>query len=176
MRYPIVLLVLIHAMACSSPPPPHWADGGAPLLLGPARWTRADDEMIEIDAQGRVSEGGSVRFVLDRAGRILDDDDEAVAILFPAGELVGPGNQFLGHVGVSNAAPPHGEMAWLAVLPDGRVQYFDEEGDRSQDGRWTGCEGSRHRTCTLVTHLFMLRRYRGGSPRVGIGVGVMMPL
>lgn len=145
-------------------------------MLGPASWSRPDDPTIQLDAQGRVFEGGTLRFVIDRAGRIVDDDDGAVALLFPAGELVGPSNQYLGHIGVANAAPPHRDVAWLAVLPDGKVRYFDDEGDRSEDGHWLGCEGARHRTCTLVTHLIALRRFRGGGPRIGVGVGVMVPL
>ena len=146
-------------------------------MLGPAKWQRADDSILQIDTEGRVFEDGTLRFRIDRAGRIVDDDESAVGILFPAGDLVGTSNLFLGRIGISNAAPPHRDYAWLAVLPDGKVQYFDDDGDRSEDGRWQGCEGARHRTCTLVTHLIALRRYRGGPPRigVGVGVGVMVP-
>src|SRR5512147_1417989 len=176
MRSFVSLLLALSGLACSPPPPPHWAEGGAPLVLGPAHWDRADDDPIDLDAQGRVLEGGTLRFIVDNRGRIVDDDDGAVAVLFPQGELVGPSNQFLGRIGVANAAPPHRDVAWLAVMPDGTVQYFDDEGDRSQDGRWRGCEGARHRTCTLVTHLIALRRYRHGSPRVGVGIGVMVPI
>lgn len=145
-------------------------------MLGPAKWERPDDETVEIDLQGRVLEGGSLKFVIDRSGRVIDDEDGPIGLLMPAGEFVGSSNRYLGHVGVTNAAPPHHDMAWLAVLPDGKVQYFNDEGERSEDGQWRGCEGARHRTCTLVTHLIALRRYRGGSPRVGVGVGIMVPL
>jgi hypothetical protein len=168
--------LLLVATGCAHPPPPHWADGGAPLQITSAHWERADDEPVEIDVQGRVFEGTTLRFVIDRVGRVTDDEGEPVAMLFPAGEVVGPSNQYLGRVGVANAAPPHGDQAWVAVMPDGVVTRFADDGERSSDGRWQGCEGAHHRTCTLVTHLILLRHYNSPRPRVSVGVGVMMPL
>jgi hypothetical protein len=144
--------------------------------MGPARWERAGDEPIELDAQGRVFEGSTLTFVVDRAGRVFDDDSDPVALLSPEGRLVGPSSSFLGRVGVTNAAPPHRDVAWLSVLPDGNVLYFNEDGDRSTDGRWSGCEGALHRTCTLITHLIASRSSRGGMPRVGVGIGMTVPL
>ena len=66
-------------------------------------------------------------------------------------------------------------QAWLAVVPNGQVIYFDDDGTRSAGGLWTGCEGPAHRTCTLVTHLIALRSYMQRSQSgvsVGVGVGV----
>ena len=87
----------------------------------------------------------------------------------------GPDNRLLGRVGVANAAPPGSAAAWLAVMPNGQVIYFDEDGDREDRGVWQGCEGPQKRTCTYVTHVIWAQRYlnrnRGGVS-VGVGVGV----
>jgi hypothetical protein len=160
---------------CSPNPPPRWAEGGSPLVVAPARWDRGDDDTIEIKADGQVLEDGDMIMLVDRAGRVVDDDYEPLAILLPDGHVAGPDRQLLGRVGVSNAAPPDSAAAWLAVMPNGQVVYFDEEGDRSAGGVWTGCDGAQKRTCTLVTHLLAVKNY---SPRtrsgfgVGIGIGI----
>lgn len=166
---------LLNACSSAPPMPPYWAEGGAPLVLGPARWERADHDAITIDAQGRVFVGETLQFFIDQRGRITDDERDAVAVLLPGGELLGPSSVYLGRIGVANASPPHRETAWVAVRPDGSVQYFADDGERSLDGRWSGCEGARHRTCTLVTHLIALGQYPGGPPRVGVGIGVVVP-
>ena len=158
--------------ACAHPLPPHWAEGGAPLELKAAHWDRNDDDPVDIDPQGRVLEGGTLRFQLDRTGRITDDEGDPVAILFPEGDVVGPANQYFGRVGVANAAPPHANTAWVAVLPDGGVMRFADDGERIPDGRWIGCEGAMHRTCTLISHVMLLRHYHHPRPRIGIGVMV----
>jgi hypothetical protein len=161
---------------CTPQEPPRWAEGGARLVLPNAHWQRGDEDTIEIRSNGHVLEDGDLLFVVDRVGRVVDDDFEPVALLFPDGRVAGPDDYLLGHVGVSNAAPPGRTEAWLAVMPDGNVVYFDEDGERNSGGRWSGCSGAALRTCTLVTHMVALRSYlrqanSGVSVGVGIGVG-----
>jgi hypothetical protein len=156
---------------CHASPPPRWAEGGARLSLPTARWHR-DDDTIEIQPSGEVLEDGKVVFLIDRVGRVVDDDHEPVALLLSNGTLAGTDNQDLGHIGIANAAPPFRAYAWLSLKPDGTVVRFDAEGERSLDGVWEGCQRAALRTCTLVTHLFALRNYaRGPTNSVGIGVG-----
>lgn len=170
-----VLALAVASLGCAPNPPPRWAEGGAPLLIQPARWDRPDDDSIQILSDGKVLEDGDLLFVVDRAGRVVDEDYEPLAILLPDGYVGGTDNRLLGRIGHSNAAPPGSAAAWLAILPDGQVIRFDEEGDRHDAGRWHGCEGPQKRTCTLVTHVLWVRDYlarsRGG---VSVGVGVMM--
>lgn len=161
--------------ACAPKPPLRWEEGGAPLIITPARWDRPGDDPIEILANGQIVEDGDPIMMVDRAGRIVDEDYEPVAILLPDGHVAGPDNRLLGRVGVANAAPPGSAAAWLAVMPNGQVIYFDEDGDREDRGVWQGCEGPQKRTCTYVTHVIWAQRYlnrnRGGVS-VGVGVGV----
>lgn len=171
----LATVALSLAAACTPREPPRWAEGGAQLELPSARWERSGD-LIEIRPNGHVIEDGKLIFVIDRVGRVVDEDYEPVALLFPDGLLAGSGNRHLGHVGISNAAPPGSPVAWLAVTPDGTVTYFDSDGERSPGGRWTGCSGAALRTCTLVTHLVAMRHFRpyrhpGLTFGVGIGVG-----
>ena len=161
--------------SCAPSAPPRWAEGGSPLLLAPAHWERGDEDAIDIQADGRVLEGGQLRFVIDRVGRVANDDYDAYAVLLPDGHLVGTDDRALGYVGVSNATPPGAAQAWLSILPDGRVLFFEPDGDRLALGRWTGCNGPSRRTCTLVTQIFTelnLRRPPMSGPHFGVGVGV----
>jgi hypothetical protein len=138
-------------------------------------WTTSDGTPIEIRADGKVLADGTLAVVIDRAGRIYDADNEPAAILLSDGNIVGTDGVNLGRIGVTNAAPPGSDAAWLAVLPDGRVVHFDPDGERSHDGAWRGCEGSKLRTCTLVTHLVTLERVAAasnGSVFLGVGIGV----
>jgi hypothetical protein len=114
-------------------------------------------------------------WVIDRAGRAVDDEFDPVALLFPDGQLVGTENTDLGHVGLNNAAPPGARTAWLSIGPAGQVIYYDYDGHRSAGGRWSGCNGAARRACTYVTQLFALRDYERvlqSGPWFGIGVGV----
>jgi hypothetical protein len=165
------LLVSSALIGCHASPPPRWAEGGAKLIIPTARW-HTDDATIEIRPNGDVLEDGKVVFMVDRVGRVVDDDHEPVALLLANGTLAGTDNQDLGHIGVANAAPPFRAYAWLSLRPDGTVVRFDAEGERTVDGVWEGCGPAAVRTCTLVTHLFALRSYsRGPTTSVGIGVG-----
>jgi hypothetical protein len=165
-----VLLAMILG-ACTPSEPPSWPEGGAALAIAPARWDRPDEDAIEIRPDGQVLEDGKLVFVIDRVGRVVDDDYDPLAILLPDGRVVSNDHRLLGQVGVANAAPPWATNAWLAVMPDGTVTQFDEEGDREFAGRWRGCAGAMHRTCTLVSHLISLRDYRP-PPESGVGIGI----
>jgi hypothetical protein len=142
-------------------------------VLPSARWERADGDVLEIRPDGQVLEGGDLLFVVDRVGRVVDDEYEPLALLFPDGRLAGSEDRALGHIGIANAAPPDRHQAWLTVAPDGSVIYYDEDGERQSGGRWTGCGGAAQRTCTLVTHLIAVRSYaRRSAPGVSVGVGI----
>jgi hypothetical protein len=168
-------LAALAAFGCTPNPPVSWQEGGAPLLIKPARWDRPSGDPIEIREDGKVLEGGDLLYVIDRAGRVTDKNYEPVAILLPDGHVAGTDNHLLGQVGVSNAAPPGSAAAWLAILPNGQTIHFDDDGDRHDMGVWHGCEGPQKRECTLITHIIMVQDYlsrsRGG---VGVGVGIVM--
>lgn len=172
---PAYLLIALLS-SCAPSAPPRWAEGGSPLLIAPARWQRGDDDTVEITADGRVLEGGKLRYTIDRVGRVTDEDYDALAVLLPDGHVVGTDDRALGYVGVSNASPPFSGQAWVSLLPDGRVVFFHPDGDRGALGQWTGCNGPNRRTCTLVTQLFLVQNLRMappyGGPTFGVGVGV----
>ena len=170
----LLSLVLV---SCAPSAPPRWAEGGAPLLIVPARWQRGEEAPVEILADGRVLEGGRLRFTIDRVGRVTNDDYDAFAVLLPDGHVVGTDAHALGYVGVSNASPPLAAQAWLSLQPDGRVVFYHPDGERSALGQWAGCNGPNRRTCTLVTQIFMVQNLRmepfyGPTFGVGVGVGV----
>lgn len=174
MRHALLLGSLL-AAACAPSPPPRWEAGGAPLLVRPARWESSDDDPIEITEDGRVLDDGDLWLLIDRVGRVADDDGEPLAVLFPDGHLAGEDNRLLGRVGVTNGAPPGGAAAWFTIRRDGQVVRFDWDGEPSDAGRWIGCDGPQLRTCALVTQLAFLQRYHrpsGSGVRIGIGVGV----
>lgn len=161
----------VSVASCAPAAPPRWAEGGARLVISPARWERPDDDTVQIEPDGRVLEGGHLRFVIDRVGRVTDDDYEAFAVLLPDGSVVGTDSRALGYVGVSNASPPGSERAWLSLQPDGGVIFYEPNGDHAQHGKWSGCDGPGRRACTLVTQILIMRNYRTG-PNTGFGFGV----
>jgi hypothetical protein len=168
----VVLLGALLLASCAPSQPPRWAEGGAPLAFAPARWERESGGPVELRADGHVLVDGDLTFVLDRVGRVANDDYDPYAVLLPDGHLVGNDRVSLGRVGVTNASPPGVLEAWLAVTPDGRVTYFDTDGERTSGGTWRGCAGPAQRTCTLITQLLAVANYRGARSGVSIGVGV----
>lgn len=168
----LLAFALTASAGCAPREPPSWPEGGSVLALAPARWDRPGEDTIEIRADGHVLEDGDLLFVIDRVGRVVDEDYDPLAILLPDGRAVGTDHRLLGQVGVTNAAPPWSAHAWLAVMPDGTVTFFEPDGDREFGGRWHGCAGPVLRTCTLVSHLVALRNYRPPDIGIGIGVGV----
>lgn len=174
----LALCVLLTAAAfvtlgCSATPPPRWQAGGAPLVIAPAHWDRANGDSIDIKANGQVLENGDQVLFVDRAGRVTDENYDPVAILLPDGYVAGTDNRSLGRVGVTNAAPPGSATAWLSILPNGQVVRFNADGDRENGGVWHGCNGPQMRTCTLVTHILLVQSYANRpTPSVGIGIGI----
>jgi hypothetical protein len=172
----VALFGALFAFGCAPSQPPRWAEGGAPLAFAPARWQRESGSPVELRANGHVLVDGDLAFVLDRVGRVANDDYDPYAVLLPDGQLVGTGDVGLGRVGVTNASPPGALEAWLAVTPDGRVTYFDTDGERNFGGTWQGCNGPVLRTCTLVTQLIAVHdlamHYHGVRSGIGVGVGV----
>ena len=164
--------LIVAVVACAPRNPPRWAEGGAPLAFASARWDREGADTVELRPDGKVLVDGDLAFVLDRVGRVANDDYEPHAVLLGDGQLAGTDNVSLGRIGVSNASPPGAVEAWLSVTPDGRVTYYDPDGDRSAGGSWRGCAGPVLRTCTLITHLVALASYRGPSSGVSVGIGV----
>jgi hypothetical protein len=168
--------VLLVTAACSTAPPPNWQTGGALLTLADAQWERRNGVRVELRADGTVLENGRKILLLDPVGRIVDRRHEPVALLSPAGTLIGAGDEPLGHVGLRNAAPPNSGTAWLALAENGAVTRFTADGDRRSDGAWTGCTGHVVRTCTLISHLITLANApRRQAPSFGVGVGVVVP-
>lgn len=144
-------------------------------MVARAYWERGEQDLIEIRADGNVYEGEDVVFIIDTVGRIVDSDYAPFALLHEDGLLLGPDETQLGRVGLHNASPPEQQHAWVNVDADGRVTFFDEDGEQHFGGTWRGCGGPMARTCTLVTHSFMLRVYlarRQSGPSLGLGIGV----
>jgi hypothetical protein len=168
----VAACALFFALGCAPSKPPRWVEGGAPLAIAPARWEREGADPVELRENGHVLVDGELMFVIDRVGRVANSDYDPYAVLEPDGQLVGTDDLSLGRLGVTNASPPGGVEAWLSVMPDGRVVYFDSDGERSDGGVWRGCGGPVLRTCTLVSQLIAVANYRGRRSGVGIGVGV----
>ncbi len=159
------------ANACSATPPPRWQEGGATLLVAPAQWQSADGVLLRLETNGEVLQDGEVRWVVDTAGRVATAKRDPVAVLEPDGTLRGTDSEYLGQIGVHNAAPPGSAVAWLSLTPDGTVMLFDDEGERHSYGRWTGCDGPQRRTCTLLTHLALLEwQQRAATRAAAIGI------
>jgi hypothetical protein len=170
-----VILPALTILACHSQPPPNWEQGGSPIEIPRARWTRGD-KLIDIMPDGHVLGDGEHLFTIDRAGRVYQPDHEPIAVLQPDGRLVGKDNTVLGKIGLRNSSAPGKQVAWVAIGDRGEVLRYDPDGDARVDGAWTGCEPAV-RSCTLTTHIIALvetqsRRSPIYGPGVGVGIGV----
>ena len=146
-------------------------------MVARAYWERGEYDLIDIRDDGSVLEGEDLVFTIDTVGRIVDADFAPFALLYDDGTVRGPDETQLGRVGLHNASPPEKQYAWVTVAPDGHVTFFDEDGEQHFGGTWRGCGGPMARTCTLVTHAFMLRvllARRQSGPSVGMGIGVAL--
>ena len=168
--------------ACQAHPPANWVQGGSPLEIPRARWTRGE-RLIDIMPDGKVLFDGVHMFTIDRGGRVYETDNDPIAVLQVDGNVLGKDDQSLGKVGVRNASLPGHDVAWLSIGEQGEVTHFDANGNPVSEGTWTGC-GAAIRACTLTTHLQGLGEMRRGStsgvygPTMGISVGlglVVMP-
>jgi hypothetical protein len=135
-----------------------------------AHWSRGDS-IIEVRPDGKVLVDNDPAFNIDGAGRVFETDGDPIAVLQPDGALVGRNQTAMGQVGLLSAAFPGSSTAWVGMGPKGEVIRYDPEGERSQDGYWQGCGGPAVLTCTLVTHMVLLREWQH-RPRVGVGFGI----
>ena len=173
------LVLSLATTSCAPSAPPRWAEGGAQLLILPAHWERPGEDSVEIQPNGKVLEGGHLRFVSRPSGpRVTDDDYEtARGTVLRMGASSVLNDTALGYVGLNNASlRPVSQASWLSLQPDGRVLFFEPGGDRTTGGAWRGCDGPARRTCTLVTQIFAMKHYRaqpatGVTFGVGVGVG-----
>ncbi len=171
-----VVLCAAAAASCAATPPPRWAQGGSPLEIPRARWERPG-QIVDIMPDGHVLLNGAHVFSIDRAGRVMDNDNTPIAVLGPEGDLAGADAASLGTVGLHNASPPKKDRAWLSLDGTGEVSRYNDDGEPTPDGKWTGCEPAL-RACTLTTQVVLLAesRNRGGhmppvlpGPMVGFG-------
>ena len=178
MRFPgWAFLPALALAACHTQPPPNWAQGGTPLDIPRARWTRGD-KLLDIMPDGKVLIDGDHVFSLDRAGRVYEPDNDPIAVLQPDGRLLGADAALLGKIGVRNSSPGDRDVAWLSIGPRGEVVRFNPDGEPGGDGAWAGCEPAI-RACTLATHIVTIietrvRHPRMYGPHVGIGFGMGM--
>ena len=142
------------ASGCAPRTPPHWAEGGAGLTLGRARWERPSETTVDLLADGHVLVDGDHVWTIDAAGRVFQPNNEPVAVLTEDGTLYGTDDERLGTVSNDYAMPPLEPSAWLRIQPDGQV-LRSRAGDAGAypAGMWHGCAGPVMRTCTLVTQL-----------------------
>src|SRR5690606_23558567 len=124
----LLLLVSVVLAACQAVAPARWAEGGAPLVLPDAEWSRTEGEPLTISATGEVRRDGELLFIIDAAGRVFEENKEPIALLGPDGHVVGTDEEALGRVGLRNASPPWDGVAWLRVGADGTLMLFAQGG------------------------------------------------
>lgn len=180
--YVLAAFAALGATSCAGTtrPPTGWQQGGAALVIPNARWV-VMGSTVDLRPNGLVYIDGDYFITIDAAGRVYDEDNEPIALVFPDGTVRGPADESLGQVGYLHASLPGNQYAWITLTPQGPVIRYDEAGERYDFGAWIGCGQSPQTlfTCTLVTHLVGRRviavanvRSDAMEPSVGVGVGV----
>jgi len=160
---------------CASNPPPRWQQGGAHLDLRSASWARREST-VELKPTGEVVEDDELVFRVDGSGRVSDPKGDPVAVLMPDGYLMAVDESLLGWVGGGTSFVGKDRAPVIYMFQTGQVLSADEDAEWSVDGQWTGCEGHLLWTCTLVSHIVLVRdRARGGGGG-GSGAGDVLKL
>jgi hypothetical protein len=186
-RAVLLCCVLPVTLGCAPPQPARWVEGGAPLTVVTATWTRPELPVVTVAANGEVHVDGDLQFTFDKQGRVFDASGDPLALLSSDGQLFSADNVYWGRVGLHNASPPWSAVAWTRIEASGEALWFDESGRAHAHGNWTGCVDLGLRTCTLVTQMLLLAEtrfddvpYYSPSPaypfmpypiRPGVGVG-----
>lgn len=160
MRRLVFLAFLVGAPACTSSAtvPLGWQTGGAPLWVPRATWMTGT-ATVDLLPDGKVFVNGTETFGIDAAGRVFDKDGDAIGLLSPDGRLVGANQEILGQVGPVSAAPPGTTHATFAIAPTGEVRQYEDNGDSTTRGVWSGCGlyAQSLQACMLVTYMVMTK-------------------
>jgi hypothetical protein len=158
-----VVLLLASLTACASGPSPRWQQGGAPIQVDSAYFSRSQST-IELRPSGEVIEDATLLFRVDRAGRVSEADGRPVAVLREDGWLVSEDDTVIGWIGPGRSLQADRRTESVRVLPTGDAWISGHAA-----GRWDYCAGAMLRTCTLITHVIAAREYvpeRTGSSSV----------
>jgi hypothetical protein len=153
-------------MACAASTSQRWQDGGAPLKLDSAYWTR-ESSIIELRPSGEVIEDDTLLFRVDRSGRVSDAEGKPVAVLVPDGTLIAEDDTVIGWIGVAASYRADRQTPLVRMLPYGQAIVRSESGTWLAAGKWDYCEGPALRACTLVTHVVAARDRALQAPRTG---------
>lgn len=166
MKRALLTTLALALTACGARAPARWAEGGAALDLPRARATLGY-AVVDLLPDGRVLINGTHDLTVDRAGRVVNADGEAVAMLERDGKLSAPDDALLGAVGWATASKGDATSAWLMIHPNGELIRFEDSGERVSMGVWVGCGPTPRasQACLLVSHVLATR-----------GIGQMVPL
>ena len=118
--------------ACQTRPPANWAQGGSPLDIPRARWTRGS-RIIDIMPDGKVLADGEHCSRSTAPVAFTNRTTIPSRSYKPDGQLVGAGDTSMGKIGLRNASLPGKEVAWLSWASR-EVQRFDPDGEPHADG------------------------------------------
>jgi hypothetical protein len=167
----LALMLSCSGLACGPKPPPHWASGGSPLVFTDAHWIRQGEQDVHLNRSGEVFEGDTQVFAIDTMGRVTDSEGEPFGVVDADGRVLGTDESDLGRLGLTNASPPDATYAWIRLDASGAVMRFASDGAPRHTGLFQGCHGHAFRSCTLVVHLFALRKLQACRSKGGTRIG-----